>query len=54
MLEKSFGIEIFKCILKILQELNFMDNHRFPTVNMKNAKSLSAGPEIIILTIVYN
>lgn len=31
-----------------------MDHHRFPTINMKNAKTLSAGPEVILLTMIFN
>lgn len=54
MLEKSFGIETFKSIIKILQSLNFMDMHKFPTKSMKNAKILSGGPEVLLLTQLFN
>lgn len=31
-----------------------MDHNKFPTIVMRNAKTLSAGPEVLLLTMVYN
>lgn len=52
--EGSFGIDQFNSLLNILQELKFLDENKLPNMNMKFAKALSSGPEVILLTFVFN